>query len=52
MDMKQQVMIEEKLANWESAFNSTDDLQENEALKGLIDGLRVKIGVIQTPGVA
>ncbi len=47
-----QVSFEEKLANWESAFNSTGDLQKYEALKDLIDGLRAKIGVIQTPGVA
>ena len=50
--MKQQVMIEKKLADWKSAFYSTGDLQDYEALKGLITGLRAKIGVIQTPGVA
>ena len=46
-----QVTLKQKLANWESAFNSTDDLQD-EVLKGLIDGLKIKIGVIQTLGVA
>ena len=42
--------MQKKLADWESAFNSMDSLQ-NEALQGLIDGLRAKIGVV-TPGVA
>jgi hypothetical protein len=49
--MKTQVTLEEKLADWESVFYSIGDLQNDEALKGLISGLRVKIGVI-TPGVA
>ena len=45
------ITMEQKLADWESAFNSIDSLQSDLALKGLIDGLRAKIGVI-TPGVA
>jgi len=48
--MKQQVTIEKKLADWESAFYSTGDLQD-ESLMGLIAGLKAKIGVV-TPGVA
>ena len=49
--MKTQTTVEQKLADWMSAFNSMDNLQNDEALKGLIEGLRAKIGVI-TPGVA
>ena len=49
--MKTQVSLEQKLADWESAFNSMSDLQNDESLKGLIAGLRTKIGVM-TPGVA
>jgi hypothetical protein len=49
--MKKQVTVEQKLVDWESAFNSMSNLQNDEALKGLIAGLRTKIGVI-TPGVA
>ncbi len=48
--MKTQVTLEQKLADWESAFNSIS-LQNDEPLKGLIAGLRTKIGVM-TPGVA
>ena len=49
--MKTQVTLEQKLADWESAFNSMSDLQNDESLKGLIIVLRTKIGVM-TPGVA
>ncbi len=49
--MKTQVTLEQKLADWESVFNSMSDLQNNEALNGLIMGLRAKLGVV-TPGVA
>ena len=49
--MKNQITMEQKLADWESSFYSTDDLQNYEVLKGLIEGLRTKIGVL-TPGVA
>ncbi len=49
--MKTQVTLEQKLADWESAFNSMSDLQNDESLKGLITGLRTKIGVM-TPGLA
>ena len=45
------ISMKQKLADWESAFYSIEDLQNDLALKGLIDGLRAKIGVI-TPGVA
>ena len=45
------ITLEQKLADWESAFNSMENLQNDKALKGLINGLRAKIGVI-TPGVA
>jgi hypothetical protein len=46
-----QVTPEQKLADWKLAFNSINSMQNYEALKGLIEGLRTKIGVI-TPGVA
>jgi hypothetical protein len=49
--MKTQITSQQKLADWELAFNSMNNLQNDEALKGLIKGLRTKIGVI-TPGVA
>ena len=49
--MKTQVTLEQKLADWESAFNSMSDLQNDESLKGLIVVLRTQIGVM-TPGVA
>ena len=49
--MKNQITMEQKLADWESTFNSTDDLQNYEILKGLIEGLRTKIEVL-TPGAA
>ena len=49
--MKKQLTLEQKLADWESAFDSMSPMQNNEALEGLIEGLRSKIGVI-TPGVA
>lgn len=49
--MKSQNLMEKKLADWESAFNSMNNLQNDQALKGLIEGLRTKIGVV-TPGVA
>ncbi len=49
--MKTQVTLEQKLADWESAFNSMSDLQNDESLKGLIVVLRTKIGVM-IPGVA
>ena len=49
--MKTQVTLEQKLADWESVFNSMSNLQNDESLKGLIVGLRNKIGVM-TPGVA
>ena len=45
------ITMEQKLADWESAFNSMDNLQNEKVLRGLIDGLRAKIGVV-TPGVA
>ncbi|MFB5611031.1 MAG: hypothetical protein ACE5R3_07740 [Nitrosopumilaceae archaeon] len=48
--MKKQPTLEKKLADWESAFNSRNDLQNDQALKGLIDGLKTKIVV--SPGVA
>ena len=50
MNMKT-ITMEQKLADWESAFNSMSDLQTEQALIGLIAGLRAKIGVM-TPGVA
>lgn len=43
--------MEKKLADWESAFYSMSDLQNDEALKGLIMALRAKVRVV-TPGVA
>jgi hypothetical protein len=49
--MKTPITPQQKLADWELAFNSMNNLQNDEALKGLIEGLRTKIGVI-TPGVA
>ncbi len=49
--MKTQVSLEQKLADWKSAFDSMSGLQNDESLKGLIAGLRTKIGVM-TPGVA
>ena len=49
--MKTQISLQKKLADWESAFNSMNNLQNDQALKGLIEGLRTKIGVV-TPGVA
>lgn len=49
--MKKQISMEKKLADWESAFNSMNNLQNDEALKGLIKGLRTQIGVVP-PGVA
>lgn len=49
--MKTQPTPYQKLADWELAFNSINSLQNDEILKGLIKGLRIKIGVI-TPGVA
>jgi len=49
--METQVTAQQKLADWELAFNSMNNLQNDEALKGLIKGLRTKIGVI-APGVA
>ena len=49
--MKTQVTPEQKLADWESVFNSNNDLQNDESLKGLIVSLKSKIGVM-TPGVA
>ena len=45
------VTMKQKLADWESAFNSINDMQNDLALKGLINGLRAKMGVV-TPGVA
>ena len=49
--MKTQVTMEQKLADWESVFYSMSNLQTDESLKGLIAGLREKIGM-QIPGVA
>ena len=49
--MKTQPTPYQKLVDWESVFNSINSLQNDKALKGLIDGLRTKIGVV-TPGVA
>ena len=49
--MKTQVTLEQKLADWESAFNSMSGLQNDESLKELITGLRTKIRAM-TPGVA
>ena len=48
--METQVTPQQKLADWELAFNSMNNLQNDEALKGLIEGLRAKMAVI-TPGV-
>lgn len=45
--MKTQPTPYQKLADWELAFDSSNNLQNNEALKGLIDSLRRKVG--QTP---
>ena len=42
--MNQQQKLEQKLADWKSAFYSTNDLQGNKILKDLIDDLRSKIG--------
>lgn len=49
--MKSQNLMEKKLADWESAFYSIGNLQNDEALNGLIEVLKAKIGAI-TPGVA
>jgi len=49
--MKRQPTPTQKLADWELAFNSINSLQNYEALKGLIDGLRTQIGV-RSPGAA
>jgi hypothetical protein len=44
--MKSQISPEKKLADWESVFSSMSNLHNDEALKGLIAGLRAKLGVI------
>jgi hypothetical protein len=49
--MKTSITPQQKLADWELAFNSMNNLQNDEGLKGLIEGLRAKMAVI-TPGVA
>ncbi len=41
----------QKLVDWQLAFNSINSLQNDKALKGLIDGLRTKVGEI-SPGVS
>ena len=45
--MKNQTLVEQKIADWKSAFNSMSNKQSEEAriLNGLITGLRTKIGV-------
>ena len=48
--MQKKTTMEQKLADWELAFNSITNKQDVQSLKGLIEGLRVKTGVI-TPGV-
>jgi len=45
-----QVTMEKKLVDWELAFNSSPNVQENQALQGLIDGLKSKMRGV-TPGV-
>ena len=49
--MKTQITMEQKLADWELAFNSISNMQNDQHLKGLIESLRVKIRVV-IPGVA
>ena len=49
--MKIQKTMEQKLADWELAFNSIPNKQHDQSLKDLIVGLRAKIGVV-TSGVA
>jgi len=42
------VTMEQKLAGWELAFNSTPNRQKDQSLEGLIAGLRAKIGLVST----
>ena len=37
--------MEQKLADWELAFISMPNMQDNQPLKGLIDGLKTKIRI-------
>ena len=48
--MKKQITMEQKLADWELAFNSMSNKQDVQSLKGLIEGLKIKTGD-ETPGV-
>ena len=48
--MKKQITMEQKLADWKLAFDSIPNMQDNQSLKGLIEGLRIKTKEI-TPGV-
>ncbi len=48
--MNYQTKMEKKLADWELAFNSITNVQDNQTLKGLIEGLRAKMEEV-TPGV-
>jgi len=47
----QQVTMKQKLTDWELAFNSMPNKQDGQSLRGLIEGLKSRMGIC-TPGTA
>ena len=44
--MNTQIVIEKKLIDWALAFNSIEDQQANQILKGLIESLKEKMNMM------